>query len=75
MSIHRLSRVFVIAFKRCLCYIIAMETYYTPQEIAKQLKVNKLTVYRWIKEGRLKAVKIGRFWRVSETELKKLLAD
>jgi excisionase family DNA binding protein len=51
-----------------------METYYTPQEIAKQLKVNKLTVYRWIKEGRLKAVKIGRFWRVSETELKNTLS-
>jgi len=52
-----------------------MEEYYTPQEIANKLKIDIRTVYRWIKEGSLKAVKIGRFWRISESELKRLLGE
>ena len=50
-----------------------MEELYTPKEVAKLLKVSLKTVYNWIEEGRLKAVKIGHFWRVSETELNRLL--
>ncbi len=50
-----------------------MDEYYTPQEISEKLKVDIRTVYRWIRENRIKAVKIGRFWRISETELNHLL--
>lgn len=50
-----------------------MEKYYTPEEIAANLKVSRKTIYNWIREGRLKAVKIGHFWRVSESELNRLL--
>jgi excisionase family DNA binding protein len=50
-----------------------MENYYTPQEIAERLKIDIRTLYRWIREGRLKAVKIGHFWRVAESELKRFL--
>lgn len=50
-----------------------MEEHFTPQEVAKKLKIDMSTVYRWIREGRLKAVKIGHFWRVSESELQRLL--
>ncbi len=50
-----------------------MEEYFTPDEIARKLKIDISTVYRWIREGRLKGVKIGHFWRVSETELNRLL--
>jgi excisionase family DNA binding protein len=50
-----------------------MEKFYTPEEIAANLKVTRKTVYNWIQEGRLKAVKIGHFWRVSESELNRLL--
>lgn len=50
-----------------------METYYTPKEIAKKLKLNIGTVYKWIREGRLKAVKLGDVWRISESELNRLL--
>ena len=52
------------------CY---MEKYYTPEEIADNLKVHLKTVYNWIKNGSLKAVKVGHFWRISETELNRLL--
>jgi excisionase family DNA binding protein len=50
-----------------------MEELFTPQEVAQKLKIDMSTVYRWIREGRLKAVKIGHFWRVSESELSRLL--
>lgn len=50
-----------------------MEEFYTPQEIAERLKVDIRTVYRWIREDRMKAAKIGRFWRIPESELNRLL--
>ena len=51
-----------------------MEDYYTPQEVADKLKVNTRTLYRWIHEGKLKAVKVGELWRISETELSRILS-
>lgn len=50
-----------------------MEEYFTPQEVAKKLKIDMSTVYRWIKNGNLRAVKVGHFWRIPESELKRLL--
>lgn len=48
--------------------------FYSPQEVADLLEVKVLTVYRWIRAGKLKAVKIGR-WKISETELQRLLTE
>jgi len=40
--------------------------YLTPKEAADLLKVDRLTVYRMIKDGRLTAARIGkRGWRIS----------
>lgn len=50
-----------------------MENYYTPQEVAQKLKLNVRTLYKWIREGKLKAVKIGDVWRISENDLNRLL--
>lgn len=50
-----------------------MENYYTPQEVANKLKLNVRTLYKWIREGRLYAVKLGDVWRIPETELNRLL--
>lgn len=46
-----------------------MDNYYTPQQVAEKLQINIRTVYKWIREGKLKAVKVGDLWRISETEL------
>jgi len=51
-----------------------MEKYYTPEQVADNLQVHLKTVYNWIKKGNLKAVKVGHFWRISETELRRLLS-
>lgn len=49
-----------------------MEELLTIEEVAKRLKISKATVRRHIKEGRLRAVKIGRVVRVSTEEVKSL---
>ena len=46
---------------------------FTVKETADFLKVNINTITRWIKEGRLKAVKIGRAWRIPRSEIEKIL--
>jgi len=45
---------------------IEKEQYYTIEEIAEMLKVAYLTVYRWIRSGRLEAVKAGKQYRISK---------
>lgn len=45
---------------------------YTAQEVADLTGVKVLTVYRWIKEGKLKAVKLGQ-WKINRSDLLKAL--
>lgn len=52
-----------------------MDNYYTPQEIAEKFKVKINTVYKWIREGKLKAIKVGDLWRISESEIKHFIED
>ncbi len=40
---------------------------YTLNEVAEILKVTRRTLYNYIKEGKLQAVKIGKSWRVEES--------
>lgn len=49
-----------------------MSTYLTPKEIADELRVTRTTVYRWIDEGKLTAIRAGgavRILRASYDEL------
>ena len=47
-----------------------MEELYTPQEVADKFRVTLRTVYQWIKDGKLKAIKVGTLWRISKDSLK-----
>lgn len=47
--------------------------FYTAQELAKKIRVNIMTIYRYIKAGRLKAYKIGREFRIDKAEFKAFL--
>lgn len=47
--------------------------FYTAQELANKLRVNVMTIYRYIKASRLKAHKIGREFRIDKTEFNKFL--
>jgi len=44
------------------------------REVADALAVSNMTVYRLIKEGALRAFRIGHGWRVPESDLRAYLA-
>lgn len=46
-----------------------MQEFYTPQEIAKILKVPRKTVYTWLQQGKLQGVKAGDLWRIPKEAL------
>ncbi len=46
---------------------------YRTGEVAKKLGVSKMTVLRWIKSGKLKAHRIGKEYRVPESEILRIL--
>lgn len=46
---------------------------YTLDEVSDILKITKRTIYTYVKEGSLKASRIGRYWRVSEEQLQDFL--
>jgi excisionase family DNA binding protein len=45
----------------------------TVAEVADLLRINKSTVYRMAKQGRLPATRVGRQWRFRESVLEGLL--
>lgn len=47
----------------------------TINEITEILKVSKLTIYRYIKAGKLPAIKIGRDYRIKQNDFNKLLEN
>lgn len=47
---------------------------YALDEVADILKVTRRTVYTYIKTGKLKAAKIGKYWRVTQESLQEFLA-
>ena len=49
------------------------DTLLTIRQVAKYLHVVQLTVYRMIKRGDLKAIKVGRVWRVRWEDLQAYL--
>jgi len=48
-----------------------MEKYLTTKEISKILTVQEVTVRRWIKKGKLPAIRFGREYRVKKGDLEK----
>lgn len=51
------------------------DKFYTPDEIAKQLKITRQAINKWIREGKLKAVKLGRIWRIPESALQEFIKE
>ena len=48
---------------------------YTTEQVAKLLQIHPLTVLKYINSGKLRAVKLGRVYRVTEGNLQKFLED
>lgn len=46
-----------------------MANFHTAEEVAKMLKIHHLTVLKLIKSKKLKALKLGRVYRINDTAL------
>ncbi|BCU81883.1 hypothetical protein JIR001_16660 [Polycladomyces abyssicola] len=46
-----------------------------PNEVAEQLSVSLVTVKKWLREGRLKGVKVSRIWHVYESNLEEMIKE
>lgn len=46
---------------------------FTVDQAAEYLIVPKQTVQKWLREGRLKGIKIGGLWRITEEALEEFL--
>ena len=53
--------------------MIQQNEYFTAQELAEKLRVNIMTIYRYIKAKRLKAYKIGKEFRIDKAEFDNFL--
>lgn len=47
--------------------------FYLVEELAQKLRVSNMTIYRYIKAGKVKAYKIGKEFRIDEREFNKFL--
>src|SRR3989344_5815589 len=47
---------------------LAEKSFYTAQELADKLRVNIMTIYRYIKAGKLRAYKFGKEFRIDKRD-------
>ena len=47
--------------------------FYLVSELAESLRVSLMTVYRYIKSGKIKAHKIGKGYRIAKNEFERFL--
>ena len=47
--------------------------FFRAQELADKLSVNVMTIYRYIKSGKLRAYKFGKEFRIDKQEFERLL--
>ncbi len=51
-----------------------MDDFLTTRQVQSLLKIDRITIYRMLQDGRLKGVKIGAQWRFSRQEVERLLS-
>lgn len=52
-----------------------MEKYLTSEQVAAFLQVHPFTVLKYLKDGRLPGVKIGRMYRIKESDVEAFLGE
>lgn len=50
-----------------------MEQFYSVKQVQEILKVDRITIYRMLNDGRLKGIKIGQQWRFPHSEIERML--
>jgi excisionase family DNA binding protein len=52
-----------------------MDNFYTPEQIAERLQLEKTTVYQWLRQRKIYGIKLGKVWRIPEAEFEKSLTN
>ena len=47
----------------------------TSEQVAQILQVHPFTVLKYIKAGKLKGIKLGRVWRIRESDMERFLEE
>jgi len=47
---------------------------YRTREVAELLNISVSGVKKWIKEGKIRAIRVGRFWMIPESEVRRILS-
>ncbi len=50
------------------------ERLYRTREVAELLNISVSGVKKWIKEGKIRAIRVGRFWMIPESEVRRILS-
>ncbi|MEM4959850.1 MAG: IS607 family transposase [Nanopusillaceae archaeon] len=50
------------------------EKLYRTSEVAELLNISVSTVKKWIKQGRLRALRVGKLWMIPESEVRRILS-
>jgi excisionase family DNA binding protein len=45
----------------------------TPEQVADRLQISRVTVMDYLRKGRLKGHRVGKFWRIKEEDLEAFL--
>lgn len=52
---------------------IADIQFFTLEEVSAKMKITTRSLRRYIKDGKLKAIKFGKMWKVSSEELQRVM--
>ncbi len=51
------------------------EKFYTTDQVAKMLQVHPFTILKFIKQGKLNGIKLGRVYRIKEADIKMFINE
>ena len=43
------------------------------EEVADMLRLNTVTIYRWLRTSKLRGIKLGKEWRIKQSDLEEFL--
>lgn len=52
-----------------------IEQFFTTEQVAKILQVHPFTILKFIREGKLPGIKLGRVYRIKESEVSRFLEE
>jgi excisionase family DNA binding protein len=58
---------------QALSWIQMNKSFYSTSEVASVFQISRVTVFRWVQEGNIKAYKVGKHLKIPSSEIERLL--